>query len=199
MYELRWMNQSDIKAAVQVHLRSFPGFFLTLMGAAFLEEFYSSVIAESTHIAFVLLHNGIITGFVVGTTQPGGFYKRLLLKFGYRFAHASIGPVLRKPITILRLLNRFLLTTGRDYALGEALLMSIAVLPENNGKGMGRMLINAFLDEAHTRQVKKIYLTTDKNDNDRVIFFYNSVGFELVHSFITPEGREMNEYLFLMS
>jgi ribosomal protein S18 acetylase RimI-like enzyme len=196
MHEIRRMNQSDVKSVTLIHLKSFPGFFLTFMGGAFLERFYAATISDETHIAFVSLQDEKITGFVVGTTEPRGFYKRLLFRFGGRFLFASIRPVLNHPITILRLFNRLLSSTGTQYAPDEALLMSIAVLPECEGHGLGRALIAAFVKEACNRQIKKVYLTTDKNNNERVNLFYQKIGFDQVRSFITSEGREMNEYRF---
>ncbi len=77
-----------------------------------------------------------------------------------------------------------------------ATLMSIAVDPAYQNEHIGRQLVNSFLIEAKSRGSEFVNLATDAVDNDGVNHFYRSVGFELFRTFFTPEGREMNEYLF---
>jgi hypothetical protein len=55
-------------------------------------------------------------------------------------------------------------------------------------------LVVAFIEESKKRNLKKIHLTTDKDNNDSTNLFYQSLGFECVRSYATPEQREMNEY-----
>ena len=74
-------------------------------------------------------------------------------------------------------------------------LMSLAVLPGEQGKGIGQSLVAAFLKEASQRGLKQIFLTTDREGNDTVNRFYKSLGFSNVGSYITPEGRGMNKYM----
>ncbi len=76
-----------------------------------------------------------------------------------------------------------------------ATLMSVAVAPDAQGGGIGKLLINAFLAEAKNRGVQQVNLTTDKVNNESVNAFYQKLGFNKIASFTTPEGREMNEYL----
>lgn len=76
----------------------------------------------------------------------------------------------------------------------EGTLMSIAVLPEKQGQGIGQALVQAFLAEAIRRDLSKVNLTTDKVDNDAVNLFYQRLGFVCARHFTTPEGRPMNEY-----
>ena len=74
-------------------------------------------------------------------------------------------------------------------------LMSIAVLPGKQNKGIGHLLTKAFLEEAKERGLRQVDLTTDKLNNGSVNAFYLREGFYLSRSFVTPEGREMNEYV----
>jgi len=38
-------------------------------------------------------------------------------------------------------------------------------------------------------------LTTDRDNNDKINRFYLSLGFACERTFVTPEGRTMNEYV----
>ena len=62
-------------------------------------------------------------------------------------------------------------------------------------QGIGRLLVRAFLDEACVRELENINLTTDSFDNDGVNRFYQRLGFSLLRTYTTPEGRKMNEYI----
>ena len=45
------------------------------------------------------------------------------------------------------------------------------------------------------RGVSSVSLTTDRDNNERTNDFYQKLGFELARTYVTPEGRAMNEYL----
>jgi len=192
---LRKMQAKDIEQVVDVHLKAFPGFFLSFLGSRFLQELYTGILSDPSGIAMVFEDDGKIIGFVAGTDQPAGFYTRLLRQRWLRFGWASIWPVIQKPAIIPRLLRAFNTPKEADPGQGCGTLMSIAVSPDGQSKGVGRMLVTAFLDEATGRGLRQIDLTTDKLNNDSVNAFYVRLGFKCARSYVTPEGREMNEYL----
>jgi ribosomal protein S18 acetylase RimI-like enzyme len=192
---IRQMQSSDTEIVVGIHLASFQGFFLTFLGRRFLSELYASIIVDITSIAFVYGKENRILGFVAGTAEPADFYKRLLRSRWWRFALASLLPVLKNPLIILRLLRAFQKPQDGPSQIDTGTLMSVAIIPEAQGRGVGKALVKAFLDEATNRGLKYIDLTTDKNNNDSVNHFYQHLGFQCARTFITPEGREMNEYV----
>jgi len=51
-----------------------------------------------------------------------------------------------------------------------------------------------FLEEAKRRGCVRVSLTTDRENNDRVNRFYQTLGFAIGRQYETPEGRKMNEY-----
>lgn len=195
MGNVRAMNINDVNAVVKVHLSSFQGFFLTFLGHQFLNELYAGIVADSTGIAFVCREDDHILGFVAGTSQPAGFYSRLLHRSWWRFALASLIPILKNPLIIPRLLRAFRKPQDVSNQPDTGTLMSIAVAPEMQGRGLGQALVKAFLEEAADRGLKYVDLTTDKNNNDFVNQFYQRMGFRCSRTFVTPEGREMNEYV----
>jgi predicted N-acetyltransferase YhbS len=69
------------------------------------------------------------------------------------------------------------------------------VRPSSEGKGIGRQLVLAFCQALAARGVESVCLTTDRDRNDRVNRFYQQLGFRLSRSYVTPEGRAMNEYV----
>ncbi|HEX2698234.1 MAG TPA: GNAT family N-acetyltransferase [Anaerolineales bacterium] len=188
------MQLADLDSVIRVHLSSFTGFFLSSMGTRFLKEFYKAALLDESSIALVSQQDNRISGLVVGTTQPSGFYRRVIRGHWHQFLLASTRLIVRKPQTILRLLWRLLITRNEKHYSGEALLMSIAVNPSDQGKGTGKQLVDRFIEEASRRGAASISLTTDAINNKGVNEFYLRSGFDCSSSFMTPEGRQMNEY-----
>jgi ribosomal protein S18 acetylase RimI-like enzyme len=192
---IRKLSVSDVSQVVAVHLASFPGFFLSFLGTKFLSLFYSAICAAPEGIAFVYLNNsGITTAFVAGTSNPGGFYSRLLKRDWCKFATASLAAVLRRPSVVWRILRAITHPSGNPVGDDVAGLFSIGVLPELQGTGAGKQLVRTFLNEAKSRGCKRVFLTTDRDNNDSVNAFYTKLGFEIKRQYVTPEGRRMNEY-----
>jgi ribosomal protein S18 acetylase RimI-like enzyme len=192
---IRNMSSENIKQVVSIHLKSFPGFFLSFLGPRFLSLYYNGVVEAPEGIAFVYLNEaGSPSGFVAGTSNPRGFYSRLLKRGWLKFSFASLGAICRRPAAIVRIARGFL-HPGENPAGDEvAGLFSIGVLPELQGTGAGKALVRAFQDEAKKRGCKKVFLTTDAEGNEAVNSFYRKLGFTVERQYNTPEGRKMNEY-----
>ena len=194
--KLRPVTQMDALACAEIHLCAFPGFFLTFLGTDFLCELYTAIACDPSGIGFVAEEHGRILGFVVGTSQPSGFYSRLLRSRMWHFGWTSLVPFLKKPQILPRLLRAFTMPGQKTCVPNCGTLMSIAVLPQTQGKGVGLRLVNAFLGEAERRGLQYVNLTTDLLDNECANRFYQKLGFSLLRSYTTPEGRQMNEYIY---
>lgn len=192
---IRPMRTDDVAAVVGVHFASFPGFFLSFLGPRFLRLYYSGICSASEGITFVYLNSaGEPVGFVAGTTNPRRFYSRLLKRDWLRFALASLAAVCRRPQTIPRIARAFFHPSENPYGDDVAGLYSIGVLPELQGTGAGKQLVLRFLEEARAQGCVRVFLTTDRDNNDHVNTFYQKLGFTVGRQYATPEGRRMNEY-----
>lgn len=197
-FAVRHAQRADVQSIVAVHREGFPGFFLTFLGPVFLRELYTATLTDPDGIGFVAVDQKTI-GFVIGTMHPAGFYRRLLYRHWWRFALASVPPALRRMSIIPRLLRAFSMPNKVVQQEGRGNLMSITVLPEAQGLGVGQALVLAFLNEASTRGLRHVDLTTDRDANEAANHFYQSLGFVCERTFVTPEGRAMNEYVIDMT
>src|SRR5579863_7271670 len=188
------MVRTDLTEVVSVHIRSFSGFFLSKMGPRFLRCLYEEILNDPSGIALVCRHGLIVRGFVAGTTEPRGFYRRLMARRWVRFALASFVPVLKHPQIAPRLLDAFRKTQEQPDYKGLGLLMSIAVDPELQHGGVGTALVQAFLTECRKRGLASVHLTTDLSGNARVNRFYSKMGFTVSRVVTTRQGRVMNDY-----
>ena len=195
---LRKMQLSDVDQVVKVHLSSFQGFFLTFLGPRFLSLLYRYFVSSAHGVGYVSVDHGHeLVGFVCGSTQPSGFFRTFFKNQWWRIILAALWPLIRHPSIGPRLLRAVLYPPQTSTAQGTATLMSIAVLPGRQNKGIGKMLVQEFLGEMQRRGAQRVNLTTDKENNDSVNAFPHCLGFQLVRSFATPEGRWMNEYVVL--
>jgi len=195
---IRDMRHEDIPVVVGIHLQSFPGFFLSFLGPRFLELLYEGIGRHPQGIALVSESDSGIDGFVAGVTDQSGFYKRLIKTRVVRFAGASLGAVLRRPRIIPRLVRALGQSRQSESSAAQACLMSIAVRPGVSGKGAGQALVSAFGEAMAARGIREYCLTTDREGNDRVNRFYLRLGFRLARTFVTPQGRAMNEYVLTL-
>lgn len=197
-FEIVKIKAQHIGQVVDVHMKAFPKFFLTFLGPRFLKEFYGSFIYDQAGIGFVAVDtaNGDVLGVVVGPFVPAGYFKRLLKKRWYAFCLASITAVLKKPAIIGRLFRAVFYRGEAPSGPVRALLSSIAVSPQTQGQGVGQALVKRWVEEVEHRGGTGCFLTTDALDNEGTNRFYQKLGWQIESTFVTPEGRKMNRYVF---
>jgi SAM-dependent methyltransferase/GNAT superfamily N-acetyltransferase len=195
--EILPMKRSHLGDVVKIHMRSFHTFFLTFLGSRFLGLLYDELLKCPGRVAFVARdRKGSILGFVTGVSRQGGFYANLIRYRWAAFAFAASGAILRRPSIIPRLARALNYPRLTESASSPALLMSIAVEPGSFGGGIGQKLLEAFMEAMRRQNVRIVSLTTDRDENERTNRFYLRYGFKLARTFVTPEGRWMNEYVF---
>lgn len=193
---LRTIHPADAAALAVLHRDAFPDFFLSSLGTAFLRQFYLGFADDPSSISTVaVLPNGEIVGSVVGTREPAGFFSRLLKRRLLPFAAISVRESLRRPRIIPRLLRAVTYRGDAGSPIDGALLSSICVRSDQQGKGTGSALMEQWVRSAEQAGVERAYLTTDADDNDPVNAFYRRLGWTLNDKYSTPEGRAMNRYM----
>jgi GNAT superfamily N-acetyltransferase len=192
------LNESHLQAVVNIHLRAFPDFFLSTLGPRFLREFYRAFILESSVVAIVAeIESGEVCGIVVGTTAPHGFFRRLLYRRWWAFGIASIDAVRHSPTVLRRLLAA--VSYRGDSQNSEdrlALLSSIAVDPNYQGRGVGTILVGEWLQQVKRTGSPGCYLITDALANASANHFYSKLGWKVGSQFLTKQGRSMTKYIF---
>lgn len=192
---IRVMTGADVDAVVKIHQKAFQGFFLERMGPAFLSAYYDCVINYSASIALVYSANQrSLDGFVVGFTDPLGFYKHFsAARKGFLVA-IFVG-FARRPWLIREVLANIMRVRDKSVSegvIGSAELTSIGV--SNSGRGVGKELLRAFIEKTWVTGASGVFLTTDRDDNDSVNEFYIKNGFKNV-GFDVRVGRVLVKYL----
>lgn len=182
------------KEISEIHIKTFQGFFLTFLGKGFLKTYYKNVCKHENSNIIVALDEDRIVGFLAYSYDVSGMYKFFIKKDILSFGWYAFLAFLKKPSIIKRLLSAFNKSDESKSEDNYIEIMSIGVLPEYKGKGIGKGLLAKFFDIIKDTDAKFIMLETDAKENDAVNSFYTRNGFSLSRQFTTREGREMNEY-----
>lgn len=194
---VRTMCQADLTAVVSIHVTSFSGFFLTRMGPRFLRAYYQAVLDFEGSIALVASDepSGELRGFAVGFRDPQGFYA-LFRERRRRLLPVIMLAILRDPFLVPQVLRNTRRVADQSRHRVDAVeLSSIAV--RTRGGGIGALLVETFADAARQGSAHRITLTTDADDNDAVLRFYEKHGFSL-EGFEDRGKRRLAHYVRLL-
>jgi len=189
------LTLADVRPLARQHRAAFPGFFLSTLGEPFLVQFYRGFLTDDSAVSVVARGpDGSVHGAVVGTTEPAGFFGRLVKNHWAGFVLASARVMVTNPRAAPRLLRAVRYRGGIPADCHGALLSSLFVAPSLQGAGVGRQLVEAWTREVAGRGVDTAFLTTDAEGNSGVNGFYQARGWVLSDSYTTREGRSMNRY-----
>jgi ribosomal protein S18 acetylase RimI-like enzyme len=166
----------DIPALASIHVRAFPGFFLSRMGARFVQDYYASVASDPSGWILVGETGGRIVGAAVGFGDPARFYRSYRSR-PVRLLVPVLGAVVSDPRLIPLVVGNVRRSRDARTPPGDAELASLFVDPDDAGAGAGQRLLDAFVDRARTAGNAGVSLTTDADGNDRARRFYAGAGF----------------------
>ena len=190
--EVREVLREDINQVVNVHKASFQGFFLTELGDHFLKVYYDCVRKDSKGILLGFYEDGQLYGFAAATTLAKGFNKHLIKNNLVQFSLIGARLLVTKIPALVRLFKNFSKTDSTSNDEGEyAELLSIGVSDKMQGKGIGKKLLIELEKVMIAKGCQKLSLTTDYDNNEKAIGFYNSLGYSKFYDFIAYPDRKM--------
>lgn len=194
---IRAASVGDVDAVVDIHLKAFKGFFLSMLGPSFLRCLYRAFIDGQSGILRVAVLDGVIVGFAAGTSEPQTFFYQLRKSKGFAFVFRAIPGMLMHPIVVFKKLIHAAFYKGDSPVrlTNVALLSSIAVLPALTAKSIGKNLLSDFEGQAKISLCSAVYLTTDKCENENVLSFYTRAGYQVESEFTQSTGRQMLRFI----
>ncbi|MFH2073543.1 MAG: GNAT family N-acetyltransferase, partial [Actinomycetota bacterium] len=169
----------------------------TALGTRFLRRLYRAIVEADDGFGYVIRDEvtGLVVGLAAGTAGPESAYARLFRTRVWSCGWAALPTLLARP-RLLPMLLRRLRAVGHPPPGGRlAYLASIAVSPDVREGGLGRVLLDGWSAEARRRLASGFYLTTDAEDNEAALAFYERCGLHLESSFESFEGRPMHRYV----
>lgn len=192
------LRSRHVPEVAALHRTAFPEFFLSELGEGFLREFYAGFLSDPDAVTAVIEDGeGHVLAAAVGSTEPAGFFSRLLKRRLVGFVTQSALAALRDPRRVPRLLAAVGYRGGTpgETAPAGALLSSICVSPASQGSGLGARVLEAWTDRARELGAGTAFLTTDAVGNDGVNAFYRRQGWTTDKTYTTPQGRRMHRYI----
>jgi ribosomal protein S18 acetylase RimI-like enzyme len=186
LYEYEYGKVADL------HSKAFSDFFLTSLGVGFLRVYYKASLKSNESLALCAIdENGDIQGFCIGCILSKGYHMRLIMKNLFMFSGVAVRIVFTNPGSLIRLYKNLNKQSDPRDMGDYSELLSIAVSPSYEGSGVGKNLIKNFEEVAKTRNCKRIALTTDYFNNQKVLTFYKKSGYEVYYEFISYPNRKM--------
>lgn len=183
---------SDINKIVEIHMRSFEGFFLTTLGKCFLRLYYDSVRRHPEGILLKCERDGQLIGFCAATIQAAGFNGRLVRGNILKYGMLSLRLLITRPRSLWHLFRNFSKEESNQGDFGDyAELLSIGVDPTIQNSGAGKQLISTLEHDVRKLGGTRLSLTTDFVDNEKAISFYKSAGYDVWYDFVAYPSRRM--------
>lgn len=197
-------QRQHVEEMVACHLAIFPGHFTSELGAGYLRRSHRYYVERPGGICLVCINDQ--TGRVVGFVKGGRpelrseftrwnmwrFVGRITWRFfasreirrrlTYHLAEA-VRKLLRK-LHVMPAKTRYP-APPEDPPGTWSMLISVGVHPDFRGRGMGRVLMDAFRAESARRGYKTMRLGV-RNDNEAAIGLYRKCGWNAVLT--TPDG-----------
>jgi len=184
------INNRHLKGLVELNLKvAIRENFLPLLGKKCMMKFYEWWIGRDDVITYVAVDGERVVGHVLGPLNLD--YRNNLNKFLFRYLFFGfIKAIFVHPLRLINLsLKRFNLILlslkgimfGRKKTKGSGnnrcILLSIAVDPEYQGKGISTRLNDLFLEKARELGMKEVTLSV-RASNKRAIAFYEKMGWK---------------------
>lgn len=184
---VRTGTAEDARAAATLHAGQISQGFLSLLGPRFLGRLYRRISLDPGSFLIVATGEGRCVGFVAGSTDVPALYRSFLWRDG---VHAALGalthlvPNWRRVAETLRHGSSGGAGTGRG-----AELLAVAVDRLQEGQGIGRTLVEAFLEEVAARGLSAAHVVVAA-DNSSAVGLYERTGFVAAGRFELHPGTE---------
>jgi ribosomal protein S18 acetylase RimI-like enzyme len=168
---LRQIDNRDIPAIALIHKQSFDKTHFTSFFSPDLLSRYIKILIDFNPYSYLAEENDRILGYLIGGNKTGAaldiFTKNNYLKIILALL-LHPGFILEKMQSVLLKLNKIKISTV------EYKIYIIASLPEVQGKGIGRALINIFENELRVNGIREYGLSVREQNNNAISFYENN-------------------------
>lgn len=195
--DVRRLEVRDLASTSLLHVAELPDGFFSELGPRFVRAYHASFLGPHG-IALVALVAGEAVGFVVGAADERAHLAWTVRRRGIRLVGAALVAFATRPGLALR----FARTRGLRYvraalrfartktssappegaaaasrAATAGVLSHVAVHPDHRGSGLGRALVDAFVDEARVKGVDRVRTMT-KSGPGGAAGLYRALGWQ---------------------
>lgn len=173
------IEKRDAVDVATLHISGINRGFISSLGPEFVSGLYEILAEDNESIVLAAREDGKVIGFIAFSKNIKKLYRMAMLKYGVRIAWL-LGRKLLSWSRIKKLIGTLFYPFKKNKLnLPETELLSMAVAPEAQGKGIGSMLVREGLAECKRRGVSKIKVLVAA-DNLAANMLYQKCGFNLV-------------------
>jgi ribosomal protein S18 acetylase RimI-like enzyme len=184
-----------IAEVAQIHMDALPNDFLPGLGFNFLNTvFYPGVLKSNHAQTFVALADNQPLGFVIVAQNSSRLFSEIVRDNIWEFVKIGLLTSLSSFAQFKKNVQILFSSLKKDAASQYGEIYEIAVRPDSQGRGMGKMLVQASEDYLKEKGLPGISIKT-RRDNTAWIQFFLRQGWQLSHE-INLIG---NQYVILIS
>jgi ribosomal protein S18 acetylase RimI-like enzyme len=150
------LSRQHASIVAELHRQGIGTGFLSSLGGMFMRQLYRAIPSCPAGFGYAWEESdGSVLGFIACAESTGKLYKQALLRRGILMA-LPLTRFLIRPSVIRRMIAtlRYPSQTGEELPAAEVL--SIAVSQQARGKGVGKALMTAALEEFRRRGISKV-------------------------------------------
>ncbi len=176
-----------------LHIQCISTGFISSMGIDFVTYLYEAIVQSNSSFGVVAVRNGKVLGFAAFTTNINTLYKSIVWRKGLRFALLLAGHMCSLKRIKRMFETLFYPTRIKNMNLPSAELLSIAIAPEEQRKGLAGELIEKGFRHYRKTGVDKVKVLIGA-DNKAGNKLYLKSGFKHVGQIIN-HGLPSNVYV----
>jgi ribosomal protein S18 acetylase RimI-like enzyme len=180
------LREDQIKRLALLH-DSVMRTLLSDLGLPFVWRYYKITQADPKVIGFCAISTaGEMFGWAVGSPHPDRITSQLRAPLPW-FIFQMLRITLTRPIVLWQLISSIFSSSNQMAVSDGAIeLTYIGVADSQKRQGLGKILLNTFIEESRSRGYDSVVLSVEK-ENLAAISLYEKTGFKVVNTF--SEGR----------
>jgi len=179
-------QKSDALKIAKIHKAEINKGFLSSLPITFLKIFYVALIKSPFSFCVVAKENNEVEGFASGVTDLNKFYQYFLTHYFFQ----SLVILLPKTFSSLKKIIETLLYPKKEESLPKTELLVIAIKKEFQGKGLGKLLLDAFLIQMKQRNINMFKVVVGQ-ELPNAIKFYEKNNFTFIKN-MTIHGNTVS-------
>src|SRR5215207_1646992 len=180
------LEDDQLKQLAQLH-RSVMHTLLSDLGLPVVLRYYQIARSDNSVVGICALDRSKkIIGWAMGSPHPDRINSELRSPLLW-FAFQMLRVLVTRPLILLQLISSVLSSSAEAEMKSDAVeLTYIGAAADQRGKGLGKDLLNAFIEMSRETDYRSVALSVEK-DNEAAIALYQKAGFRITKTF--SEGR----------
>lgn len=187
------LKKEHAKEIASLHIQNISRGFISSLGLEFVTILYQTIAEDKGSFGFVAVQESKILGFVAVSTNLSNLYKQMIFKKGIKISFLLIRKMISWHLIKKIWENLCYPMKTRKMNLPSTEILSIAVVPEAQGRGIARRLIEAALGECRRCGITAVKVLVS-SENHAANKLYQSCGFQKFCQYVS-HGVISNIYL----